>query len=61
MSLPSKLGKAAVIGGKCYAQPFATSDEFAATFMQLDAKPRMEADRVGGAHDGEDPRTTRHA
>jgi len=32
MSLRSRLGKAAVIGGEAYVVRFATSDEFAAIF-----------------------------
>jgi hypothetical protein len=43
-SLRSKLGKAAVIGGRAYVERFATSDEFAAIFMYgLDAEGRKEA------------------
>jgi hypothetical protein len=44
LSLRSKLGKAAVIGGRAYVERFATSDEFAAIFMYgLDPAGRKEA------------------
>src|SRR5262249_13050688 len=44
MSLRSRLGKAAVIGGRAYVERFATSDEFAAIFMYgLDPAGRKNA------------------
>ena len=44
MSLRSRLGKAAVIGGRAYVERFATSDEFAAIFMYgLDPAGRKTA------------------
>jgi hypothetical protein len=44
MSLRSKLGKAAVIGGRAYIERFVTSDEFAAIFhLGLDPEGRKEA------------------
>jgi hypothetical protein len=44
MSLRSKLGKAAVIGGRDYVEKFATSDTFAAIFhLGLDTAGRKEA------------------
>lgn len=44
LSLHSKLGKAAVIGGLDYVKRFATSDEFAAIFVYgLDSKTRKAA------------------
>src|SRR5262245_27500695 len=44
MSLRSRLGKAAVIGGRAYVERFATSDEFAAIFMYgLDPEARKAA------------------
>ena len=44
MSLRSRLGKAAVIGGRAYVERVATSDEFAAIFYHgLDPKSRKAA------------------
>jgi len=44
MSLRSRLGKAAVIGGQAYVERFATSDEFAAIFHHgLDPESRRVA------------------
>ena len=44
MSLRSRLGKAAVIGGRAYVERFATSDTFAAIFhLGLDPAGRKEA------------------
>jgi hypothetical protein len=44
MSLRSRLGKAAVIGGRAYVERFATSNEFAAIFMYgLDPEGRKAA------------------
>ena len=44
MSLRSRLGKAAVIGGRAYVERFATSDEFAFIFhLGLDPKSRKTA------------------
>lgn len=42
-ALNSRLGKAARIGGVAYVERAATSDEFAATFLALDAAGRKKA------------------
>jgi hypothetical protein len=54
MGLRSRLGKAAVIGGKAYVEHFVTSDEFAAVFhVRTRSCWSQSSDRDVGPHCGE--------